>query len=61
MMRLIVCQIDLLHDLHHNMYGGSWSIPDFADFCIPYSEETLMWKFICFEFFFLEYMIGSYG
>ena len=36
----------LWNDLHHNIHGGSWSITDFSDLCIPCFEEILMWVFM---------------
>ena len=38
--------IDLWRDMHHNMYWGSWIIPDFVYFCVPLFEETLVWYFM---------------
>ena len=44
---LIICQIDIWHDLHHNMCGGSWSISVF-NFCILCFEIILVWAFMSF-------------
>ena len=38
-MRLSVCQLDLWNNLHNNMCGGSWSIPDVCWFLHP-----LLWS-----------------
>ena len=48
LMWLRICQIYLWNDLNHNIYGGSWSIPNFVDFFISCFEETVMWAFMGF-------------
>ena len=45
---LIVFQLDLWHDMHHNMLEGIWNIPYFCWFYIPCFEITLVGAFISF-------------
>ena len=62
LMWLSVCQMDLWHDLNHNMYGESCNIPGFCWFLHPLFWRNIDVCFYLFWFFYLlEYMMVLCG
>ena len=51
----------ILHDLHQNMYGGSWIIPDFCWFLYPLIWRNIDVGFNGFCIIFLVYMMSPSG